>query len=88
LNGESAFIQLFQKGSLPEDMLEFSINPGDTVLDIMVKANLIASKNEGRRLLQQNGVRLDGEVLKDGQTELARSGVLQVGKRKFVRLVK
>lgn len=87
LNGESAFVQLFQRGGLPEDMPVFSINPGDSVLDILVKSNLVSSKNEGRRLIQQNGVRLDGEVLKDSQTELTRSGVLQVGKRKFVRLV-
>lgn len=87
LNGESAFIRLFQKGSLPDEMPEFMIYSGNTVLDILVNANLVASKNEGRRLIQQNGVRLDGEVLTDMQAELTHSGVLQVGKRKFIRLI-
>jgi len=88
LKGESAFIRLFQKGSLPNDMPEFELQSGDTVLDIMDKAGLIASKNEGRRLIQQNGVRLDGEVLTDSQFEVTQTGILQVGKRKFIRLVK
>jgi len=88
LEGEAAFIHLFQKGSLPEGIPEFLFKIGDTVLDILVKSHLVTSKNEGRRMLQQNGVRLDGEVLTNGQIEVPREGVLQVGKRKFIRLVK
>jgi len=87
LKGELAFIHLFQKGSLPEVMPEYILQTGDKVMDIMVKASLVASKNEGRRLIQQNGVRLDGVVLTDSQLEVTHAGVLQVGKRKFVRLV-
>jgi tyrosyl-tRNA synthetase len=88
IKGEAAFIQLFQKGSLPDDMPEFLIQSGETVLDIMVRTNLVYSRNEGRRLIQQNGVRLDGDVVNNGQDEVSKLGVLQVGKRKFVRLIK
>ena len=88
LKGESAFIHLFQKGSMPEGIPEFLFKNGDTLMDILVKSSLVASKNEGRRLLQQNGVRLDGEVLTNGQIEVSHEGVLQVGKRKFIRLMK
>ncbi|MFH2039200.1 MAG: tyrosine--tRNA ligase [Chloroflexota bacterium] len=88
LEGEAAFIHLFQKGSIPEGVPEFLFKTGDTVLDILVNSNLVTSKNEGRRMLQQNGVRLDGEVLTDAQIEVTHEGVLQVGKRKFIRLVK
>jgi len=86
--GEKAFVRLFQKGGLPEEMPEFILQTGDNVLEVMLKANLVASKSEGRRLLLQNGVRLDGEVLTNGQGEPPHTGVLQVGKRKFVRLKK
>lgn len=88
LKGEATFVDTFQKGSLPDEMPEFQLYKGNTVLDILVKADLIASKNEGRRLIQQKGIRLDGEVLTDIQVELTQAGVLQVGKRKFLRLVK
>jgi tyrosyl-tRNA synthetase len=87
LAAQSAFIQLFQKGGLPEEMTEYLLQTGDTVLDVMLKANLVTSKNEGRRLLQQNGVRLDGKLIENGQSELGQTGILQVGKRKFIRLI-
>ncbi|NMC11427.1 MAG: tyrosine--tRNA ligase, partial [Chloroflexi bacterium] len=40
-----------------------------------------------RRLLAQNGVRLDGEVLTDGSLVFPHPGVLQVGKRRFLKVV-
>ena len=42
---------------------------------------------EGRRLVAQNGVRLDGETLKDPNQTFPHPGVLQVGKRRFLRVV-
>jgi tyrosyl-tRNA synthetase len=51
---------------------------------------LASSNAEARRLMEQGGVRLDGEVLDDPQAELLpealRGRVLQVGRRRFVRL--
>ena len=87
MQAQSAFIQLFQKGGLPDEMPDYTLKNGDTVLDVLVKANLVTSKNEGRRLLQQKGVRLDGELIENGQSEFGHPGVLQVGKRKFIRLI-
>jgi tyrosyl-tRNA synthetase len=87
LKGQSAFVQLFQKGSLPEELPEYNLRPGETVLDILINTSMVSSKNEGRRLIQQKGVRLDGEVITDSQVEINQLGILQVGKRKFIRLV-
>ena len=87
LKGQSAFVQLFQKGSFPEELPEYNLRPGETVLDILINTSMVSSKNEGRRLIQQKGVRLDGEVITDSQVEINQLGILQVGKRKFIRLV-
>lgn len=86
LEAQSSFVRLFQKGGLPDEMPEYLLKDGVTVLDIMLEAGLVSSKNEGRRLLQQNGVRFDGELIDDGQSQITKPGILQVGKRKFVRL--
>lgn len=83
---QQAFVDLFQKGNTPDDMPVYQLEAGDTVLDVMQKAGLISSRGEGRRLVEQNGVKLDGEVLTDPNAELATAGVLQVGKRKFLEL--
>lgn len=83
---EAAFIKTFQHKEAPADLSEFALQPGQTVLDVILGAKLAASKSEARRLIDQKGVRLDGEVLERGDARFPHSGVLQVGKRRFVRV--
>jgi tyrosyl-tRNA synthetase len=84
---QDAFVRLFQQGNLPEDMPEFKLEAGQTVLEVLLSAGLVNSKSDGRRMLDQKGVRLDGEVLEKADAVLPHPGVLQVGKRRFVRCV-
>ncbi|MGE5222710.1 MAG: tyrosine--tRNA ligase [Omnitrophica WOR_2 bacterium] len=84
---EQAFIRVFQQGSLPEAMPEYLVQPGQTVLDVLVGGKLVASKSEGRRIAAQNGVRLDGKVIPDADRVFPHPGILQVGKRRFLRVV-
>jgi tyrosyl-tRNA synthetase len=46
----------------------------------------VTSKSEGRRMIDQKGVRLDGEMLEKADAAFPHPGVLQVGKRRFVRI--
>ena len=83
---QDAFVRLFQQGSIPEDMPEFALTSGQTVIDILIAAGLVTSKSEGRRMIDQKGVKLDGEVLEKADAAFPHPGVLQVGKRRFVRV--
>lgn len=83
---ERAFIKVFQQGRVPEDVPEYALQPGDTVLDVLTKGGLVGSNSEGRRMLNQNAVRLDGETLTDPNDPFPGAGVLQVGKRRFLRV--
>lgn len=83
---EEAFTNVFQKGELPEDMLEAKLKEGSLIVDVMVEQNLASSKSEARRLIEQGGVKLDDEVVKSANAE-AKKCVLRVGKRKFLRLI-
>ncbi len=83
---EENFVHLFQKKDLPDQMPDFTLKPGQTVLDVLVAAGMVASKSEGRRMIGQKGVRLDGEVLDIFDAPFPHPGVLQVGKRRFVRI--
>ena len=87
IRAEQAFVRIFQQGDLPEDMPEYHLKAGQSVLDILVEGGLVASKNEGRRMMAQNGVRLDGETLTDPYQVFPKPGVLQVGKRRFLRVL-
>jgi tyrosyl-tRNA synthetase len=81
---EENFIKVFQKDSLPDDMPTYKLTNSQSVLDVLVEAKLVTSKSDGRRLIVQNGVRLDKEVLTDPNQAFPHPGVLQVGKRRFV----
>ncbi len=87
-NAQDVFICLFQERALPTEIPEYRLVQGETVLDVLVNAGLAKSKSEGRRLVNQKGVRLDGSVLGDALALFPGEGVLQVGKRHFVRVLK
>ena len=83
---QQAFVRLFQQGSVPEDMPEFALQAGQTVIDVLLAAGLVQSKSDGRRLIDQKGVKLDGETLEKFDAAFPHTGVLQVGKRRFARV--
>ncbi len=83
---EETFKRVFQQKDVPDEMPEYTLQPGQTVLDVLLAAGLATSKSEGRRLMDQKGVRLDGEVLEKFDAPFPHPGVLQVGKRRFVRV--
>ncbi|GAB4514091.1 MAG: tyrosine--tRNA ligase [Anaerolineae bacterium] len=89
LRAEEHFRQVFQQRELPPEMPTYRLQEPRTVLDVLSDAGLVSSRSEGRRLIQQGGVRLDGEVVSDIAQVIAPDGeqVLQVGRRKFVRIV-
>jgi len=82
-----AFISVFQKGNVPDEMPEFKLAGDQSLLDVLQESGLVKSRGEGRRLVDQNGVKLDGETLTDPNMPLEVPGVLQVGKRRFLRIV-
>ncbi len=80
------FVRLFQKHDVPEEMPDASVARDQSLLDVLVSCQLVSSRSDGRRLVEQKGVKLDGQVLSDGREPLPHEGVLQVGKRHFVRI--
>lgn len=83
---EDAFVRLFQQKDLPYEMRVYAFQSGQTVLDVLLMAGLVSSRSEGRRMIDQKGVRLDGETLDKADDEFPHPGVLQVGKRRYIRV--
>jgi tyrosyl-tRNA synthetase len=83
---QETFIKTFQQKEIPERIAEYELQSGQTVLDVILDAKLAASKSEARRLFDQRGVRLDGVTVERGDVTFPHPGVLQVGKRKFLKV--
>ena len=86
LKAEETFVRTFQQKEIPDEVPEYDLQAGQTVLDVILDAKLASSKSEARRLFDQKGVRLDGETIERGDIPFPHHGVLQVGKRKFLRV--
>jgi tyrosyl-tRNA synthetase len=81
----------FKGGGVPDDMPELSVAAGDggaAIAHVLKEAKLTGSTSEALRMIDQGGVKLNGEKVGDRSLKLARGEqvVLQVGKRKFARV--
>jgi tyrosyl-tRNA synthetase len=83
------FVTVFQKGETPDEIPVFALNKANNgVLDVLNDSGLCSSKSEARRMIEQGGVRVDGDKLEDIEFEFeaGKEYLLQVGKRKFVKV--
>ena len=83
------FEAVFARGTVPDEMPSFTASSPMRMLDLLTSSGLARSRGEGRRLLSQGAVSLDGErVLQDVAVAAPADGaVLKVGKRRFLRVV-
>ncbi|NOZ06806.1 MAG: tyrosine--tRNA ligase [Chloroflexi bacterium] len=86
---EAHFRRVFQEGHIPTDMPIFRLSENMTIVDLLFDAGMVSSKSEARRLIQQGGIRVDGELVSEISAPAPDAGeyVLQAGKRRFVRVV-
>lgn len=83
------FHRVHRLRELPEELPEIAVPTTARVIDYIVRTGFARTNNEARRLVLQGGVRLDGQRVDDPEAvlELREPIVLQVGKRRFARLV-
>jgi tyrosyl-tRNA synthetase len=84
-NAQNDFVKRFQQHAIPDTVEEYQLKIEKTLIDVMVNSGLVSSKSEARRMIEQKGVRLNSEVVQDVET-LVSKGVLQVGKRRVIKL--
>ena len=84
--------EVFRGGSgIPDDIDKAVVPETEEIRDILVRLQMVASRGEAKRLIQQGGVRLNEEKVESVQAVISPEmlpAILQVGKRRFVRLVK
>ena len=86
---EADFVARFVKKEIPDEVEETEIAAGSyNLADLLAQLNLAASKKEARRLIEQGGVKLDGEKVSNTNAEIElKDGILlQVGKRRFLKV--
>ncbi|MCK4259515.1 MAG: tyrosine--tRNA ligase [Halanaerobiales bacterium] len=94
IHAQAEFEKVFSKGGLPEDMPVVEINDADLedgkigLINLIVKAELVATNSEARRMIKQGAVSIDGNKMTDmhGQVLPVNGMVIKVGKRRFAQV--
>lgn len=90
-NAKQDFIERFQKGNIPDDIPEITVQSesGEVMLaNLLKEANLVASTSEARKMVEQGAVRIDQERASDAKLMIKTGSthIYQVGKRRFARI--
>ncbi len=88
---EEEFNRRFVKKEIPDEIEEKQISPGSyKLVDLLVQTRLAPSKGEAKRLIEQGGVKIDGEKVGQVSAEFSLTAgnaiLIQVGKRKFLKV--
>lgn len=91
---EAAFDRVFKQHDIPEDVPEFAVALDASAVHLpalLKELALVGSNAEGRRMIDQGAVRIDGDPVAHGAYDLAPDvvlgRVLQVGKRRYARVI-
>ena len=92
LEAEQYFKSVFQKKNIPDDIAEMEVTMESEeglyfVPKLVADLKLSPSTSEARRLLKQGGIKLNGEKVENDKIALQTGDILQVGKRKFAKLI-
>lgn len=90
LEAEKEFIEIFSKKGLPDDIEVKKLKKAKwNIIDLIGETGLSPSRNETKRLIQGGGIKIDGEKVKsqDEEIDISKEKLIQVGKRKFIKVV-
>lgn len=86
---KSEWDKVFSKKELPSKIEEFEVKGGSMLLGMIIAEWLKISNSEAKRLIsEQNSVRVNDTLVTDWNQEIKKGDIIQVGPRKFVKIVK
>jgi len=89
LKAEKEFNRVFRQKEKPSEMPTFKLTAKKyQILDLLVQTKLASSKSEAKRLVEQGGVKIGNQTIREWQKQIAvKDGLaIQVGKRKFAQI--
>jgi tyrosyl-tRNA synthetase len=80
------FQRVFSQKETPHDIAVYRLAGPTPVIEILIQAKLVASKNEARRLIAQGAVVYNDQPVASEDAPIDTAGILKVGKRRFLKL--
>ncbi|OGH23682.1 MAG: tyrosine--tRNA ligase [Candidatus Levybacteria bacterium RIFCSPLOWO2_01_FULL_38_13] len=82
---ENNFEKTVQKKEAPKDLNVFVLEKVMAIDDVLVLTGLAGSKSKARRLVEQGGVSVDGEIIRNANEKI-KTGIIKVGKHRFIKI--
>ncbi|MFH2013584.1 MAG: tyrosine--tRNA ligase [Patescibacteria group bacterium] len=86
---EKEFNRIFREKKKPTDILEIKVNKKINIIDLILKTKLINSRSAASRLIDQNAIKIDDQIINDRKKEITpkKGAILQIGRKKFIKLI-
>lgn len=84
---QNEFVNVVQHKGVPSDIPEYKLDTPKNIVELLVELKFATSKGEAKRLIQQSAIKFENEKITDINTIISTQGVLQAGKRKFVKII-
>lgn len=84
--GKEYFVSTFQKKEVPQDIKEVKVS-SEKLLDVLIESGLVSGASEGKRLIEQEGIKVDGATAENESQRVESGSLIQKGKREFRRIV-
>ena len=83
------FINTFQKKEIPDEIDEIKVVEKEMLVDVLVSENILDSKSEWRRLVEQNAIHdLENDTrITDVNFKVEKNLTLKIGKKKFIKII-
>lgn len=84
---ENRFKLVFQKGAIPDDIETFLLSENSDIISLLVSKDIVKSKNEFRRLLNQGAIKINGIKVKSiDDISFEEDIVIEIGKKRFIKI--
>jgi tyrosyl-tRNA synthetase len=80
------FDKVHKNKEIPDEMPELKLS-GETIVKVLVEGGIAKGNSEAKRLIDQGGVKINGEVISGYEAEVSTGDVIQSGKRNFLKIV-
>jgi tyrosyl-tRNA synthetase len=84
---KNSWIETFSNGGVPDSMPEIRATEGDLLSDVLIKHEIVSSKTDWRRLVEDGAVTdMEGNAVSDPKT-LVQNATLKIGKKRFAKII-
>jgi tyrosyl-tRNA synthetase len=87
--GQEEFERVVQFREAPNDIPEFKITKGKIIEDVLIESELVSSKTEIKRLIEQGGIEISGNKLtfESLKQNAIADTIIKIGKHKFLKMI-